>query len=196
MTLRLSLRAVACGALLAGTVPSAPAATDPAQAALPAAASAAIDAGRLAGLRWPDFSDYTGWVAGFYDARGGALAWTAAGKPTPQAREVIASSRRPATRACTPRTTTAAAGLRASRRSRRPGRRAAGRRLRRGPDRQRDALRLRPPHRPGEPERLGFHLDIEHKKYDLSALLEELVAAATSPRAWTRSNRSTSTTAR
>ena len=89
-TPRHSLRALACGALLAGAALSAPAATDPTQAALPPATSAAIDAGRLAGLRWPDFSDYTRWVAGFYDARGGALAWSAAGRPTPQARAVIA----------------------------------------------------------------------------------------------------------
>src|SRR5512139_17499 len=85
-------RGLAWAALMALAAPAAPAAraAEPSQAALPPAASAAIDAGRLAAPRWPDFSDYTKWVAGFYDARGGALAWTAAGRPTPQARAVIA----------------------------------------------------------------------------------------------------------
>jgi len=52
-----------------------------------------------------------------------------------------------------------------------------------------------PPHRPGHPEQLGFHLDIEHKKYDLSRCSRSWSQPTTSPRASTRSSRSTSTTA-
>jgi murein L,D-transpeptidase YcbB/YkuD len=178
-TLRILLRALVWGALLAGTLPFAPAATDPTQAALPAAASAAIDAGRLAGLRWPDFSDYTRWVAGFYDARGGALAWTAAGQPTPQARQVIARLE--------------AAGDKGLHAEDYDGGRWAARVAtleggRAGVQQVADfdvaltvsAMRYISDLHIGRvnPEQLGFHLDIEHKKYDLSQLLEELVAAS------------------
>ncbi|MCU0224697.1 MAG: L,D-transpeptidase family protein [Acidobacteria bacterium] len=167
-------------ALLAAAALAAPAAraAEPAQAALPPAASAAIDAGRLAALRWPDFSDYTKWVAGFYDARGGALAWTAAGRPTPQARAVIAQLE--------------AADAKGVHAEDYDGGRWAARlaALERGtasPQQLADfdlaltvsAMRFVSDLHIGRvnPERLGFHLDVEHKKYDLSALLEELVAA-------------------
>jgi len=51
----------------------------------------AVTAGRLAGLRWPDFSDYRTWVDGFYGSRGWTPAWTREGKVTPQATAVIAA---------------------------------------------------------------------------------------------------------
>lgn len=175
-----ALRALACGALLALGLPqAASAALEPTQAALPAAASAAIHAGRMAGLRWPDFSDYTKWVAGFYDARGGALAWTAAGAPTAQARAVIA--RLEAADAKGLHAEDYDGGRWAARVAALEGGRAGAQ-----PLADFDvaltvsAMRYVSDLHIGRinPERLGFHLDIEHKKYDLSALLEELVAAA------------------
>ncbi len=172
------LLSLACGALLAGAVLPAPAATEPAQAALPPAASAAIDAGRLAGLRWPDFSDYTKWVAGFYDARGGALAWTAAGRPTPQARALIAQLE-----------AADGKGLHAGdydggRWAARVAALEAGRAT---PQQVADfdvaltvsAMRYVSDLHIGRvnPEQLGFHLDVEPKKYDLSELLDGIAAA-------------------
>jgi len=172
------LRALACGALFAGAVSPAPAATEPAQAALPPAASTAIDAGRLAGLRWPDFSDYTRWVAGFYDARGGALAWTATGRPTPQARAVI-----------TQLEAADGKGLHAEdydggRWAARVAALEAGKAT---PQQLADfdvaltvsAMRYISDLHIGRvnPEQLGFHLDVGPKKYDLSELLGGIAAA-------------------
>ncbi|HEY1470703.1 MAG TPA: L,D-transpeptidase family protein [Candidatus Acidoferrum sp.] len=51
---------------------------------------AIVDSGRLADLQWPDFSDYDKWVKEFYDSGNYGLAWTRGGKPTAQARELIA----------------------------------------------------------------------------------------------------------
>lgn len=45
--------------------------------------------GRLADLRWPDFSDYRGQVRTFYEPVSYALAWVRNGQPTPQALAVI-----------------------------------------------------------------------------------------------------------
>ena len=47
---------------------------------------ASIEAGELADLRWPVFRDYREHVRNFYKSRNFALAWSAAGQPTPQAR--------------------------------------------------------------------------------------------------------------
>jgi murein L,D-transpeptidase YcbB/YkuD len=44
-----------------------------------------IDAGNLTDLHWPNFVDYEDQVKGFYDSGGYALAWVQAGRPTPQA---------------------------------------------------------------------------------------------------------------
>lgn len=49
-----------------------------------------IEAGSLADLRWPDFSDYRSEVADFYGPSGCALAWSAEGRPTFQAVSLIA----------------------------------------------------------------------------------------------------------
>ncbi|MGD0288030.1 MAG: L,D-transpeptidase family protein [Candidatus Binataceae bacterium] len=49
---------------------------------------ALVNAGALADLHWPNFSDYHGQVTMFY-APGYALAWSDGGKPTPQALAVI-----------------------------------------------------------------------------------------------------------
>jgi L,D-transpeptidase YcbB len=48
-----------------------------------------IESGRLADLRWQDFSDYRPQVRNFYQAERYRLAWTADGQPTAQARGVI-----------------------------------------------------------------------------------------------------------
>jgi murein L,D-transpeptidase YcbB/YkuD len=47
------------------------------------------ESGRLAELRWPDFSDYRAQVKGFYQPVNYQLSWTQAGQPTAQARGVI-----------------------------------------------------------------------------------------------------------
>ena len=71
----------------------------PAQSAAPpqqlspegqAALRTIIDAGNLADLRWPDFSDYGKLVKEFYDSYGNALPWVGGMQPTPQAQQVIA----------------------------------------------------------------------------------------------------------
>jgi murein L,D-transpeptidase YcbB/YkuD len=47
------------------------------------------DAGLLADLRWPDFSDYRQHVQSFYQSSGYALAWVRARHPAPQALSII-----------------------------------------------------------------------------------------------------------
>ena len=51
---------------------------------------AIIDAGKLADLRWPDFSDYGKLVKEFYDSYGNSLPWVRGMQPTPQAQQAIA----------------------------------------------------------------------------------------------------------
>jgi L,D-transpeptidase YcbB len=48
-----------------------------------------VAAGRLADLRWPDFSDYRADVQSFYEPGGYAPAWLRNGQPTPQATALI-----------------------------------------------------------------------------------------------------------
>ena len=55
-----------------------------------AALGAIIQAGNLAELRWPDFSDYGKLVKEFYDSYGNSLPWVRGMEPTPQARQIIA----------------------------------------------------------------------------------------------------------
>jgi L,D-transpeptidase YcbB len=49
-----------------------------------------IQAGYLAELRWPDFSDYRNHLVKFYDSYGYSLPWVNGMQATPQAREIIA----------------------------------------------------------------------------------------------------------
>jgi murein L,D-transpeptidase YcbB/YkuD len=51
---------------------------------------ATIQAGNLADLRWPDFSDYGKLVKEFYDLYGNSLPWVRVMEPTPQAQQIIA----------------------------------------------------------------------------------------------------------
>jgi murein L,D-transpeptidase YcbB/YkuD len=51
---------------------------------------AIVEAGKLPGLRWPDFNDYRQEVKKFYGAYGYTLPWVRQMRPTRQAREVIA----------------------------------------------------------------------------------------------------------
>src|SRR5579885_259205 len=55
--------------------------------------SALIDSGTLAGLRWPNFSDYIPAVKKFYEAGAYALAWTSNGSPLPQTLAMIGQFR-------------------------------------------------------------------------------------------------------
>lgn len=72
----------------------APAAAAPAPQTLSAAGQAelqkVIDSGEFAELRWPDFSDYRGYVQQFYSTNQFALYWVRNMQPTPQALAVIA----------------------------------------------------------------------------------------------------------
>ncbi len=52
--------------------------------------AAAVGAGNLPDLRWPDFRDYTKHVQKFYEFNGNSLWWVKGMEPTPQARAVIA----------------------------------------------------------------------------------------------------------
>ena len=63
---------------------------DPAEIQL----QAIVSAGRLADLRWPDFSDYRAEVNALYEPSGYRLVWVRDGQATPQARAVIATMRR------------------------------------------------------------------------------------------------------
>lgn len=55
-----------------------------------AALHAIVQAGYLAELRWPDFSDYRQPLVKFYDSYAYSLPWIRGMQPTPQAQEVIA----------------------------------------------------------------------------------------------------------
>ncbi len=55
-----------------------------------AALGAAIQAGNLPELRWPDFSDYRKWVKEFYGSYGNSLPWVQGMQPTSQAQQAIA----------------------------------------------------------------------------------------------------------
>ena len=59
--------------------PAQDAAVAPAQAA---ALKQIVASGRLADMRWPDFSDYKVLVDGFYAPAGYAPAWTKGGQPS------------------------------------------------------------------------------------------------------------------
>jgi L,D-transpeptidase YcbB len=68
-----------------GTATQLPADSSPVSSAL----RQIVTAGRLADLRWANFSDYQTIVKSFYEASGYAPAWIQNGQPTPQARAVI-----------------------------------------------------------------------------------------------------------
>jgi murein L,D-transpeptidase YcbB/YkuD len=54
-----------------------------------AALRAIVQAGYLAEMRWPDFSDYRKHVVKFYESYGYSLPWVRGMQPTPQAQEAI-----------------------------------------------------------------------------------------------------------
>jgi L,D-transpeptidase YcbB len=51
---------------------------------------AIVQAGNLADLRWPDFSDYQKHVQKFYESYGYSLPWVKGMQPTPEAQQIIA----------------------------------------------------------------------------------------------------------
>jgi L,D-transpeptidase YcbB len=71
------------GAAVSGSHPGA--AAQPTQPEL----QTLVHAGRLDDLRWPNFPDYQGQVASFYNAGDYSFAWTISGHPTPQATAMI-----------------------------------------------------------------------------------------------------------
>jgi L,D-transpeptidase YcbB len=48
-----------------------------------------VASGNLEGMRWPNFSDYRGWLQKFYEPTGFAPAWVQGAQPVPQARSLI-----------------------------------------------------------------------------------------------------------
>ena len=82
---------------------------------------AIIDAGNLADLRWPDFSDYGKLVKEFYDSYGNSLPWVRGMQPTPQAQQAIAILLQADQKDCPLKTTTGRAGTTASQNSNRRG---------------------------------------------------------------------------
>jgi L,D-transpeptidase YcbB len=48
-----------------------------------------VTSGNLAGMRWPNFSDYRSWLQKFYEPTGFAPAWLQGSQPVPQARSLI-----------------------------------------------------------------------------------------------------------
>jgi L,D-transpeptidase YcbB len=48
-----------------------------------------VTTGNLEGMRWPNFSDYRGWLQKFYEPTGYAPAWVRGPQPLPQALELI-----------------------------------------------------------------------------------------------------------
>jgi len=138
------------------------------------------EAGRLADLRWPDFSDYRQHVKNFYEPGGYAPAWLRGGQPTPQALAVIATLQK-----------AEAKGLAAEDYdgSRWPARLA---RLSTAPDTERaqfDAaltvctMRYISDLHIGKvnPKHFEFGLDVEHKKYNLPDLLRQRLISAPDP---------------
>ena len=144
-----------------------------------AALEGIIGQARLDEMRWPDFSDDREWVRGFYEKRGWTFAWTSEGRTTVQARAVIVALE-----------TAGDKGLRAGDYD---GTRWAGRvaAFDSGGTSSLEDLagfdlaltvnvmrhvsdlhigRINPVH-------MGFHLDIEPKKYDLTVLVNDLAAS-------------------
>jgi L,D-transpeptidase YcbB len=61
-----------------------------------------VAAGKLNDLRWPDFSDYKGSVASFYEQTGYAPAWIDGGQPSAQAKSMVAAFRNASTKGLDP----------------------------------------------------------------------------------------------
>jgi L,D-transpeptidase YcbB len=95
-----------CAATSATDSPPASAASPPgATASLTPAETqllALIDSGKLADLRWPDFTDYRDRVRDFYAAGGNHLAWTTNGAPILQAGALIAQFKQAASEGLNP----------------------------------------------------------------------------------------------
>jgi L,D-transpeptidase YcbB len=97
-----SRRDVFCAVGLALAVLASNMTASPACAAQGTTASAAVPdqaledivaSGKLADLRWPDFSDYRADVKRFYEAAGYRPVWSRNNQPTPQAQAIIAAFR-------------------------------------------------------------------------------------------------------
>ncbi len=80
------------------STPGAATSMSPAEAQL----LALIDSGKLADLRWPDFSDYRDSVRDFYAAGGNHLTWTSNGSPILQAGAMIAQFKQAANEGLNP----------------------------------------------------------------------------------------------
>jgi L,D-transpeptidase YcbB len=87
----------------AGTASSSPSATaSPALTPAQAQLRTLVSAGSLPDLKWPDFANIRDQVQAFYDGGGDAVAWSEAGKPTPQALAMIAQFKQASARGLDP----------------------------------------------------------------------------------------------
>lgn len=130
-----------------------------------------VASGRLADLRWPDFSDYKAHLAEFYEPTGYTLAWLQNGRPSLQALEMIAAFKNAWRKGLQPEDYDA---------SRWDDRISALQGAQMDPARFELALsvcamRLVSDLRIGRinPKHFNFGLNIESKKYDLSQFLRE-----------------------
>ncbi|HWW18192.1 MAG TPA: L,D-transpeptidase family protein [Candidatus Saccharimonadales bacterium] len=140
-----------------------------------------IEAGNLPDLRWPNFSDYRGHVAKFYQSYGDTLPWVQGMQPTPQAQAIIALLQKADQKGLSPDDY--------------DGPRWNGRLAKLSPaipnPAEPDALRFDIALTVAtmryisdlhvgkvNPRHLAFGLEIEHKKYNLPEFLKEDVAGA------------------
>lgn len=132
-------------------------------------------AGKLADLRWPDFSDYKNAVTSFYEQTGNATAWISSSKPSPQALSMIGLFRNASTKGLEPEDYDA---------SRWDGRLASlndsAAIARADVALTVSAMRFISDLHIGRinPQHFKFNLDVEHKKYDLVQFLHDRVLPA------------------
>ena len=132
-----------------------------------------VAAGKLADLRWPDFSDYKTAVASFYEQTGYEPAWIDSSKPSAQAMSLIAAFRNASTKGLEPEDYDASRWD-----SRLSGLNGSATNIARA-----DvtltvcAMRLISNLHIGRinPQHFKFGLDVEHKKYDLAHFLHDRV---------------------
>ena len=162
-------------ALAAFALAAAPA-QEPTAAPNAATLRAIVDSGRLADLRWPDFSDYRSHLVAFYEPAGYAPAWVGSDGPSSQALALIAQFRDSWRRGLDPEAYDAP----------RWDARLADL-LRPGADVSRfdaaltaGAMRLVSDLRIGRvhPRNLGLDLSVEGKKYDLPRFIRERLLKA------------------
>jgi murein L,D-transpeptidase YcbB/YkuD len=140
-----------------------------------------IGSGTLAGLRWPNFSDYSGHLRRFYGFRNDSLWWVKGMEPTPQARQAIVLLQQAGLKGLSaddydgPRWNDRLANLKAA-----AGQPASQAAVKFDLALTISVMRYISDLHIGKvnPKRLAFELDEESKKYDLPEFLRDDVAGA------------------